>query len=273
MKARTHPHPVSLPRIHELGLELTRTTRRRLLLTLLAPCLATISYFIFASHRVWWLAALSVVALSLLSYGSSSHDLVHRCLGLPKRLNDFLLTVIELLSFRSGTAYRLTHLHHHRRFPHPDDIEASAGRAGVLAALVRGPMHQARLWLWAWTHYRPHRLRLALEASMIAAGLAAAVLLAAHGHWVFPIYAALTIAGSWVFPLVTVVVPHNPTASSPLTQTRLFRGWFFDLVGAGHLYHLEHHLYPMVPHHHWRSLAKKLDPFFHAAGIEAYRVG
>lgn len=273
MTAASHRRPVSLPRIDELGPELTQTTRARLVLTLSAPCIAVLSYFIFAFHSMWGLAVLSVVALSFLSYGSSSHDLVHRCLGLPKRLNDLLLSAMELLAFRSGTAYRLTHLHHHRRFPHPDDVEASAARSGVLAALAQGPLHQIRLWIWAWIRYRQHRLCLALEAIVIVAALAVATFEAVHGRWVFPAYAALTIAGSWLFPLVTVVVPHDPSASSPLTQTRLFRGRFFDLVGAGHLYHLEHHLYPMVPHHHWRRLAKKLDPVFDAAGLEAYRVG
>ena len=35
------------------------------------------------------------------------------------------LALIELLGLRSGHAYRAAHLHHHRRFPHPDDIEGA----------------------------------------------------------------------------------------------------------------------------------------------------
>jgi beta-carotene hydroxylase len=33
------------------------------------------------------------------------------------------------------------------------------------------------------------------------------------------------------------------------------------------LYHLEHHLYPAVPHHHWPELARRLDPYLDAADI------
>lgn len=35
-----------------------------------------------------------------------------------------------------------------------------------------------------------------------------------------------------------------------------------DAAVAEHLYHLEHHLYPQVPHHDWPALARRLDPFF-----------
>ena len=64
--------------------------------------------------------------LSFVTYGSISHDLVHRTMGLPRWVNEFFLTIIELLAFRSGHAYRLAHLHHHARFPHEDDIEGAA---------------------------------------------------------------------------------------------------------------------------------------------------
>ena len=37
-------------------------------------------------------------------------------------------------------------------------------------------------------------------------------------------------------------------------------------------YHLEHHLYPKVPHQNWKRLARRLDPHFREAGLEARRV-
>lgn len=63
------------------------------------------------------------MALSFVTYGSTLHDLVHRSLHLPHRWNDFLLSVIELLSLRSGTAYRLSHLNHHQHLLDANDIE------------------------------------------------------------------------------------------------------------------------------------------------------
>ena len=52
--------------------------------------------------------------------------------------------------------------------------------------------------------------------------------------------------------------------------------WFqlvASLVAMQHLYHLEHHLYPMVPHHNWPKLARRLDPYFKSAGVEAIVLG
>jgi beta-carotene hydroxylase len=107
------------------------------------------AYFLCGFLGWWAPAVLAVVALSFFTYGSTSHDLVHRNLGLPRAANEVLLCVIELLALRSGHAYRASHLHHHARFPHADDIEATASRKSWLGAVAEGPAFQLRLWLWA----------------------------------------------------------------------------------------------------------------------------
>jgi beta-carotene hydroxylase len=40
-----------------------------------------------------------------------------------------------------------------------------------------------------------------------------------------------------------------------------------------HLYHLEHHLYPAVPHQRWPQLATRLDPHFDSAGVKPIVLG
>ena len=80
-------------------------------------------------------------------------------------------------------------------------------------------------------------------------------------------YAALMIAGSWIFPVITATIPHDPSGTTELTQTRLFRGYVLSWLALEHLYHLEHHLYPGVPHHNWPDLARRLDPHFARAGL------
>jgi beta-carotene hydroxylase len=52
-----------------------------------------------------------------------------------------------------------------------------------------------------------------------------------------------------------------------LQQTRVFRGKVASLIAFEHLYHLEHHLYPSVPHQNWPTLARRLDPYLLRAGI------
>ncbi len=81
------------------------------------------------------------------------------------------------------------------------------------------------------------------------------------------------VVGSWIIPLITSYLPHDAEAPDALHQTRLFRGSVVSIVACDHLYHLEHHLYPAVPHQNWPQLARRLDPWFDAAGIKPVRIG
>jgi beta-carotene hydroxylase len=251
---------VALPMLGELGADLVEVTPARRWFTLMLPFAAMASYGTFAWFGIWTLAVLSVAALSFISYGSTSHDLVHRTLRLPRGMNDALLSLIELLSMRSGTSYRLSHLHHHRHLLAPDDTEGMAAHGSWVAAIAAGPTMQIRLWLWAWARYPYLRRRLWSEAVGVLSLIAGAVALSQLSR-IPLVYVALVIAGSWLFPLVTVYIPHDGHATTPLGKTRLFRGWLIRVIALDHLYHLEHHLYPAVPHHHWPKLAARLDPF------------
>lgn len=255
-----------LPTLNELGRDLLSVSSARRVATLGLPFIAMTCYAVFAWLHWWPAAAVAVMALSFVTYGSTSHDLVHRTLGLSSRLNDRLLRLIELLSLRSGTAYRLTHLHHHHHLLADDDIEGACAHGSLWSAIASGPMSQWRLFHWAWLHHPNARPQLLTDAAGIVVLIGLAIGVTA---WtLIPlVYAALVVLGSWGFPLVTVYIPHDGQATHPLAQTRLFRGWLVQLVAFHHLYHLEHHLYPAVPHHHWRSLAGRLDAYFHARGV------
>jgi beta-carotene hydroxylase len=260
---------LSPPSLNDLGLDLLSVSQVRRSLTIGLPFVLTAAYFLFAAAGWWSAAVLAVMALCFVTYGSSSHDLVHHTLHLPRQWNDSWLSVIELLSLRSGTAYRLSHLHHHRHLLDGDDIEGAAAHGSLWRAFASGPTMQLRLWRWAWRAHPEARIRLAIEASGVVLLTAAAI--AATPYTVAPlIYAALVVAGSWVFPVVTVYIPHDARGTTPLSKTVLFRGCLARLVAFDHLYHLEHHLYPAVPHHHWRSLAVRLDPYFRSAGVTPY---
>jgi beta-carotene hydroxylase len=80
------------------------------------------------------------------------------------------------------------------------------------------------------------------------------------------------IAGSWIFPIATVLVPHDVHGEHEWTQTRLFRGRLLSFLAFEHLYHLEHHLYPQVPHHNWPELARRLDPHFARLGLRPIKL-
>lgn len=261
-----------MPELNELGPELAHVRRWEVALSL-AVLFACLGIYGLCASLGWWPAAvLGVVLLSFFTYGSISHDLVHGNLGLPRRLNDTLLCLTELLAVRSGHAYQAAHLHHHARFPAEDDIEGAASGMGFWRTIGEGIILQPRLWLWAIRHRRPRRGWIWFEGVACVAIVLGS--LAALPLTVLPaVYVGLVIAGSWIIPLTTSYVPHDVHADAPLRQTRLFRGRLFSLIAIEHLYHLDHHLYPQVPHHHWAKLARRLDPYFEKAGVEPVRVG
>ena len=239
--------------------------------TLALPFGCAALYFAFA-YLGWWVPAVGVLmALSFLTYGSTSHDLVHGSLGIGRRANSFFLCVIELLALRSGHAYRLAHLHHHARYPAPDDIEGAAAGMTLLGALREGLTYNLKLYFWALRRDRDQAWVRGEGAACLLL-LAAAVALAGAGHPVLLIYVGLMTAGSWLLPLMTSYLPHRPREKNALLQTRLFRGWVASLIAAEHLYHLEHHLYPAVPHHHWPELAKRLDPYFEVEHVPVTKI-
>jgi beta-carotene hydroxylase len=265
-----HSHD-GLPSLEDLGRDLLVVASWRRVVSLALPFLLTAGFFILA-QRGFWIAALACpVILSFITYGSTSHDLVHRTLALPRWLNESLLCLIELIGLRSGHAYRFTHLHHHAHFPDEDDVEARSARLSLIGSLFDGMSLQPRLFLLALRTSKRDR------GWIIGEGIAVLVLLIvaiALIPWTpLPaIFSALMVAGSWIFPLVTVFIPHNAAGVTELTQTRLFRGVVLSIVAAEHLYHLEHHLYPQVPHHHWPALARRLDPSFARLGIQPLKL-
>ncbi len=257
---------IALPPLREIAGDLTRLGRVRLVWSLVLPFVWAGLYFLFAEWRWWPVAVACLVCLSFVTYGSISHDLVHANLGLRKWINDAWLTVIELLALRSGHAYRLAHLHHHALYPHDDDIEGAAAKMTLVRTLLEGVIFQVKIWWWALR--RPSKDRgLVLCEGLACFGLILFALISAAWTPVFLVYAVLMIMGSWIIPLVTSYIPHDPSGENELRQTRLFRGRVASLIAVEHLYHLEHHLYPAVPHHYWSTLARRLDPYFERAGI------
>ncbi len=263
---RTNAH---LPSLGEIGDDLLVVTPFRRLRTLAMPFIAMGCYALFAWMNVWPLAVVSVMMLSFVTYGSTSHDLVHRTLHLPHRRNDFLLSLIEMLSLRSGTAYRLSHMNHHAHLLTADDIEGETAHGTLIRSLFAGVFLQPRLWLWAWRKHPENRSCLLFEAVGILVLITTAIV--AIPWTIAPlIYVVLVVGGSWFFPLITVYIPHDSSAPTQLTQTRLFRNRLVQWIAFEHLYHLEHHLYPAVPHHHWKKLANRLDPHFQRIGLRPY---
>lgn len=258
------------PTIVELGVDLLDLSRINLILTIAQPLLFFILYFVFALNDYWLPAVLCTVGLSFTTYGSTSHDLVHENLKINKKVNEALLFFFEIITFRSGHAYKLSHLYHHKRYPHEDDVEGAASRMTFIRSLLEGIIFQFKIYFWALSlGKKSKQFNWVVAEGVIILLLVVACLVAPTYTYVPVVYMCLMIAGSWIIPLVTSYLVHTPEGENELKQTRLFRGKFFSIIAFEHLYHLEHHLYPMVPHKNWPTLAKRMDHYFNAQGIKA----
>jgi beta-carotene hydroxylase len=195
---------------------------------------------------------------------------VHGTLGLRRRGTDWTLFAAGALLLVSGHAYRRTHQQHHKVFPGPDDPEGHAATLTPLQCLLDGPLHVGRIWLWAFRR-APRRGWLYAEAAVVPVALAASIAVVA---WTAAplVYVALTIAGGWLYPLLTVYLPHHDFGDEPVTQARTLRGRILPTLLLEQTYHLEHHLYPRVPSYKLPELARRLDPFLDAAGVQPRHV-
>src|SRR6266446_10052715 len=119
------------PRLSELGIDLLHLTKRQATRTIALPFAACAAFWVLAGSHHWILAVFSLMILSFVTYGSTSHDLVHGSLGLKRPVNDIVLSIMEVMALRSGHAYQAAHLNHHARFPHEDDVEAHAARMSL----------------------------------------------------------------------------------------------------------------------------------------------
>ena len=261
------------PKLSELGKDLLELTAGQRGLTLALPFIFTGIYFYAAFTSHWLIAVASTVYLSFVTYGSTSHDLVHCNLGLSRRTNEIFLTVIELLALRSGHAYRMAHLHHHAHFPDEDDVEAAAAKRSAWGALLEGTTFNFRLWRWALKRAQGQAKKLILAEGWAACLLIIISVLPCRTTFAPLIYVLLITTGAWITPLVTSYIPHDASGKNELEQTRVFRGRLLSILAVEHLYHLEHHLYPSIPHQNWPSLARRLDPYFDRVGIKPVRIG
>jgi beta-carotene hydroxylase len=83
--ATDHSTDQHLPTLSQLGGDLLRVSPLQLLTTLALPFVAMGCYALFAWWPCWPLAVASVIMLSFVIYGSTSHELVHGTLHLPRR--------------------------------------------------------------------------------------------------------------------------------------------------------------------------------------------
>ncbi len=249
-----------VPAAVELGADLTTTTSLQFALAVARP-LTVIALYCWASLEGHWKLAVMLVPILFLADVVVVHDLMHHNLSRSKRTNHVSLTILAALMLESGHALEATHAEHHRSFPSKSDPEAYLATWPIWRVLIEGPIYRYKLWYWALRHGNGSRVAaVAAEAMLHFAVVGAAIAASVTGGYApFTVFVATGIVSSWFFPIVSVTGVHNARAKSQFQQSRTLRGVVVPRAMLGMGYHLEHHLWPMIPSHHLNATAQRCN--------------
>jgi fatty acid desaturase len=256
----------------------------------------------------WWAALLGIVLMAPLAHALFilAHDAAHYRLYETRWLNDLVGRACGTLAGLSMCTYRVIHRLHHNHLYGPEDPDIA-----LHGGYPRGRMYLVRklgkdlAGLTAWKTYayffgapavnadtsiaaRPlddtsPRLRRAARRDrwgVLAFHLAMPAAAFATGWgWYYVVL--------WIVPLATVlqvifrlraICEHGALTdfSSPLTaaRTNLPTWWERYFLFPHHVnFHIEHHLYPAVPHYNLPRLHEALKAHGIVEGVEILRLG
>ena len=135
-------------RCSTLGRDLLVIHPVRRAVSLAMPFVLAIAFFVFSAYGRWAEAIASTMLLTFLTYGSISHDLVHRRLRLPPAVNEGFLSAIELvLAERSRLSAGPSSPS--CAVSGTDFLEGAAAAMTRWRALLDGLTLQPRLWVVA----------------------------------------------------------------------------------------------------------------------------
>jgi len=254
----------------------------------------TVTVAIWSRSAIGWLLAGVIAGRSQHALAVLMHDAAHFRLLQSRRLNDFVGEWLCALPIASNLyTYRNVHLRHHKFLLTDDDPDLSLSRGypvtwqsfkrkifrdatGVSSLVMRGYLTVEKTGARLSLGNLFRRLSPAVIARRaLAAGLIAAIFYLGYG---------LAFICLWVIPLLTVyqvllrvrgILEHaDVDADDGLRNARTIvsSNWFANfMLNPHHVgYHLEHHLYPAVPHYHLPDLHQALasDNRFDTALVE-----
>jgi fatty acid desaturase len=246
----------------------------------------------------WW--AVPFFAVYGVLYGSATDSRWHECghgtAFKTRWMNNVVYQIACFMILRQPTVWRWSHTRHHTdtiivgrdpeiAVPRPPDF---SGLFLSLFALKSGPKELRSVVLHAFGRLQPEektfipemeRPKVFLVARVWLAIFAAVIALAIVTHsWLPPVLVGLpTFYGAW-FYLMTGLTQHAGLAEDVLdhrlNSRTVYMNPVFRFLYWNMNYHIEHHMFPMVPYHNLPALheAMKADtPPPYPSVIAAYR--
>ncbi len=185
------------------------------------------------------------------------HNAYHYAVGLSRTGTEWVIWSMSALMLFSMHAVQFNHLRHHRHCMNDEDVEAMSARVPWWKAIGMGPYFPFMMHVTAWKLGSPRIRRWMLFE------LLTTVALLYFGFFVLDIhflkYHLLVMVTGQCFTAFFAVwtVHHGCDRSHWIART--LRNKFKNFISYNMFYHMEHHLYPMVPTCHLPELAKRLD--------------
>jgi fatty acid desaturase len=260
-----------------------------------ALILLSIAIAVWSHNWIIWIAAAIIVGRSQHALAVLMHDAAHFRVLENRALNDFVGQWLCAFPIASNLyAYRKVHLRHHRYLLTDRDPDLSLSRGypvtwpsfrrkllrdatGVSSLVMRGYLDVEN----GRNRFTLRKLYSRISREILIRRIAVVAFVAALFYLGF----GWTFVALWIIPLLTVYQvilrirgvlehaavpdPHDGlrNARTIIANNPILR---FTLNPHHVAYHLEHHLYPAVPHYNLPALhqALKADPRFERALVE-----
>jgi len=256
---------------------------------------ASIVLALWSHNFIVWIAVAIVVGRSQHALAVLMHDAAHFRMLENRALNDFVGQWLCAFPIASNLyAYRKVHLRHHRYLLTDRDPDLSLSRGYPVTwesfrrKLIRDATGESSLVMRGYLDVQDGRKRLTLRnlyrrvtSDVLARRIAVALFVGALFYLGF----GFAFIALWIVPLLVVyqvilrirgVLEHAavPDAHDGLRNARTIvsrNPALRFMLNPHHVsYHLEHHLYPAVPHYNLPRLHDALtsDPLFQRALVE-----
>lgn len=198
-----------------------------------------------ASGPIGWPLATAVVASVLVFFGAFAfmHDVAHGALGLPRVVNELVLSATGSLLLMSGHALRRTHRIHHRDALGPDDLEGAPAALPLLRAVLVSPRAAVALRGRAFDGAGRAGRRWQIAETLADVAIAAGCLASGSPSLIAFVVVAVALQAS--MGLWAAYVPHNAPAWLVRASRRLAPLGSPTFLSVA--YHDLHHRMPRLP--------------------------
>lgn len=208
-------------------------------------------------HWAWLLLGLAAAFMLFLTGLRQVHNAYHYALGISRTATEWVIFALSMVMMGSMHAVQYNHLQHHKHCMDDGDIEAMSAKMPGWKALLLGPYFPYMLHKHALKsggrHYRKWVLfELAMNVAWIALVFGVLDILILKIHIIVMLIGQ---CGTAFFAVWTV--HHDCDRSHYIART--LRNPLKNFISYDMFYHVEHHLYPLVPTRKLSRLARRLD--------------